>query len=424
MHLYCGLRGYVEKFAKERDYVVEYEFDNSDKQFSVVEAKQFCESLKLPFEVKDYQLKTFIKCVRQGRALCLSPTSSGKSLMIYLLYQYYSGKTLIICPTVNLVLQMASDFASYGMDSDDIHKIFSGEEKDSDKPLCISTWQSLHKLPKEYFDQYDVITVDEAHGAQATTLKGMMEKAVNCDHKFGWTGTLSGTTTHLLVLTGLFGRLIENITTADMITQGHASQLEIKCILLKHPEINCKLLKKAVYQDEIDFIISNGNRNKFIKNLALSLDGNTLILFRLVEKHGKVLYDEIQNSKETEQFGLSINFVHGEIEAEDREAIRKIIEGAKRSITVASYGTFSTGVNIPRIDNIIFSSPYKSRIKVLQSIGRGLRLAEGKSLCTVFDIADDLSYKKHQNHTLKHFAERVTLYAKENFNYKLYRVEL
>lgn len=420
--LYAGLRSYVEKFAGERQYEVKYAEATADKEFSVVEAKAFIDTLNLPFEVRDYQLRAFVSCIRSGRRLVVSPTASGKSLIIYLLYQYYSGvlvKTLLVVPTVNLVLQMHSDFVSYGMHPDDAHKIFSGEDKETDKRLSISTWQSLMKQPKAFFNDFDLVVIDEAHGAQAKSLKDIMEKLTSCHHRFGFTGTLDGTQTHLLVLTGLFGKVLKVATTSELIDQQHLSPFEIKTILLHHPEIACKLLKKATYQDEVDFLVSNGDRNRFIKNLALSLEGNTLVLFRLVEKHGKGLYDEIKTAKDRKVF-----YLHGGVEASEREEVRRIIESEKNAIIVGSYGVLSTGINILALHNIIFASPYKSRIKVLQSIGRGLRKADNKDICTLYDIADDLSYKKHQNHTLKHFIERIKIYNAEKFDYKLYRITL
>ncbi len=423
--LYKGLRSTVEDFATAREYQVEYTEPNLETEFSIVEAKAFIDTLKLPFEVRDYQLNAFIKCVRSGRRLVLSPTASGKSLIIYLLHcwyqwQPYHYKTLLVVPTVNLVLQMETDFISYGYNPNDIHKVFSGEDKDSDKKIVISTWQSLYKLPKEYYDSYDLVMIDEAHGAKAKSLKDIMEKMTSCHNRFGFTGTLDGTETHKLVLMGLFGRLLKVATTSELIDQKHLSPFEIKCILLKHSEINSKLLKKVPYADEIDFLISSKARNLFIRNLTLSLEGNTLVLFRMVDKHGRILYDDIkQNAGERKVF-----YLHGGVEASEREEVRRIIESERDAIIVGSYGVLSTGINILALHNIIFASPYKSRIKILQSIGRGLRKTDKKDVCTLYDIADDLSYKKHKNFTLKHYIERVRIYNTEKFNYKQYRIDL
>jgi len=417
--LYAGLRHHVESFCRERDYELEYGFDNSSFEYSLVEMKQFIATLKLPVEPYDFQISTVTKCIRDGRRLVLSPTSSGKSLMIYILMRYYGLKTLIVAPTVPLVHQMAGDFKDYGFDSDKhCHKIYQGQEQETKKPVTISTWQSIYKNDAEYFEQFDVIMVDEVHLATAKCLKGIMEKCTDTFIRFGWTGTLDDTQTHKLVLEGLFGPVLKEKSTADLIEDGVVSPLHIKMILLKYPEITAKLLNKSTYEDEIDFLMANAARQRFIKNLAESLTGNTLILFRYIDKQGKPLYDDIKRSVKNR----NVYYVDGSVSADDRNDLRAIIEREEDSITVGSYGSISTGTNIRRIHNIILASPYKGQIKILQSIGRGLRLHETKTHLTVYDIGDDLQYKNHKNHTLKHFIIRLKIYLKENFDPKIYKV--
>jgi superfamily II DNA or RNA helicase len=419
--LYGGLRSHVERFAKERDYEVEYLFDNAATEFSVKEAKAFIATLNLPVDRQphDYQVDTFVHCVRSGRRLVLSPTGSGKSLMIYLLFRYYAEQTLIIVPTIGLVHQMFTDFQDYGFDSEAFcHKVYQGQSLLSDKPITISTWQSLYKQPKEYYDDVRCIIIDEAHLATAKSLKDIMEKAEKTYYRTGWTGTLDGTATHKLVLEGLFGEVYKGKSTAELIEDGFLSPLKVKMILLKYPEIARKLLNKATYADEMDYIVSASARNRFIKNLAESLEGNTLILFRYIDKHGKPLYDDIKNSLKDR----NVYYVDGGTKGTERDELRAIIEKEENAIIIASYGTFSTGINIRRLHNVVFASPYKSQIKILQSIGRGLRKVDGKEHCTVYDIGDDLSYKKNQNHTLKHFILRMKIYHQEKFNPKVYNV--
>ena len=422
--LYAGLRHYVERFCEEREYEHEYSFDTSRREFSVVEAKEFIAKLKLPdhIEVRDYQIKAFVECVRDGRMLILSPTASGKSLIIYILMRFYAEKSLFVVPTIGLVHQLYSDFESYGFKSDKYcFKIYQGTGTETKKQILISTWQSIYKLPKTFYDNIKLIVVDEAHLATAKSLKDIMEKATDCYNRFGFTGTLDGTQTHKLVLEGLFGRVFKTASTTELIDAGHLSEFKIKALLLKHPEISCKLLKGSTYSDEIDYLVSSAARNTFIKNLALSLEGNTLILFRLVEKHGKLLYDEIKAAVGETR---SVYYIHGGVDGQERDDMRKIIETENNAIIVASYGTFSTGINIVALRNLIFASPYKGRIKVLQSIGRVLRKGEGHDQAVLFDIADDLSYKKHNNHTLKHFMERIKIYHQEKFNPKIYKINL
>jgi superfamily II DNA or RNA helicase len=420
--IYTGLIPYIEKFCKERNYLIDYIDDFSCEEFSLKEAKDFVSKIKPTMEPRDYQLEAFVYAVRNRRALLLSPTASGKSFIIYLLTRYYNARTLIIVPTTSLVSQLASDFADYGFESDRyVHRIFSGQDKQTDKPITISTWQSIYKLDKKYFEQFDVVIGDEAHLFKAASLASIMSKLHRCRYRFGFTGTLDGTQTHRLVLEGIFGAVKKVTTTAELIEQKHLADFNIKAIVLKYPDEIKKMLKDASYQDEIDFIVRNDARNRFIKNLALSLDnGNTLLLFQYVEKHGKVLYDMIKNDAGDRK----VFFVSGEIDGEEREQIRKIVESEKNAIIVASYGTFSTGVNIRNLHNIIFSSPSKSRIRNLQSIGRGLRKSETKTTSTLYDISDDLSWKSKKNHTLLHFIERINIYNEEKFEYKIYTVGL
>ena len=457
--LYAGLNRYVEEFCKARKYEVEYETDFSSSEFSLIEAKKFIESLDTTFKPRDYQLEAFVHAVRERRALLLSPTASGKSFIIYLLMRYYNAKTLIIVPTTTLVHQLASDFKEYGYsdlvtssnkgNSDQrslpkgrnsrgggirsdsgnsasnewtsgIHKIYAGQEKRSQAQVTITTWQSIYKESKDWFNDYDVVIGDEAHNFKAKSLTSILTKLENCQYRFGFTGTLDGTQTHKLVLEGLFGPVRKVTTTAELIEQKHLADFKIKAIVLSYPdEIRKMISRSADYQAEMDYIVKLAARNNFIKNLTLSLEGNTLLLFQFVEKHGQALYDIIKADTKNKVF-----FVHGGVDGSEREEIRKIVNESKNAIIIASYGTFSTGINIPNINNVIFASPSKSRIRNLQSIGRGLRKSETKSEATLFDIADDISWKSKKNYTLLHFMERVKIYNEEKFDYKIYKVSL
>jgi superfamily II DNA or RNA helicase len=420
--IYGGLNSYIEEFCKKRNYEIEYITDFSKEEFSLKEANDFIDSLNIPskFERRDYQVDAFTYAVRHRRALMLSPTASGKSFIIYLLTRYYNAKTLIIVPTTSLVSQLYSDFADYGFDSNtNVHRVFGGQDKQTDRPITISTWQSIYKLDKKYFEQFDIIIGDEAHLFKAKSLTSIMSKLSKTKYRFGFTGTLDGTQTHKLVLEGLFGKVRQVTTTAKLIEEKHLAEFQIKAIILKYPDIIRQGLRTADYQTEIDFLVRFPPRNRFIKNLVLSLEQNTLILFQFVEKHGEVLYDMI--TKETDR---PVYFVSGKVEGEEREEIRKIVEKSNNAIIVASSGTFSTGVNIRNLHNIIFSSPSKSKIKNLQSIGRGLRKSETKEIATLYDIADDLTWKNRKNYTILHFVERMKIYNEEQFNYKIYPVNI
>ncbi len=419
--LYAGLTKYVEEFCKSRDYQLEYESDFSSEEFSLKEAQEFIEKLKPTMQPRDYQLDAFVHAVRERRALLLSPTASGKSFIIYLLVRYYAKRTLIIVPTTSLVSQLASDFADYGFDSATyVHRVFAGQDKVSTKPITITTWQSIYKVDKKYFDNFDLVIGDEAHLFKAKSLTTILTNLSRTRYRFGFTGTLDGSQTHRLVLEGLFGAVRKVITTAELIEQKHLAEFNIKAIVLNYDDDIKKLVSSYKYQDEMDWLVRCPERNNFIKNLALSLEGNTLLLFQFVDKHGKVLYNMLQSEAKDRK----VFYVSGEVEGEDREEIRRIVENESNAIIVASFGTFSTGVNIKNLHSVIFGSPSKSRIRNLQSIGRGLRKSNTKDAATLYDIADNLSWKAKKNFTILHFMERIKIYNEEKFKYKIYNVHL
>lgn len=421
-HIYYGLIPYIQKFCEDRDY--QFECDSTvdiNEEFSIDEANSFIDTLGLPFEPREYQLKAFVYAIRNKRHMILSPTASGKSLIIYLITRYLNGKTLIIVPTISLVSQLYKDFKDYGFDSDGhVHQIFSGVEKNSEKPIIISTWHSIYKLSKQWFNQFDVVIGDEAHLFKAKSLTTIMTNLTDCAYRFGFTGTLDGTQTHRLILEGLFGRVKKVTTTKELIDKGKLAKFKIKALILKHSDEKCKEGKNYKYHDEIEYLVGSFARNRFIKNLAISLKGNTLILYQLVEKHGKPLNNMIRDAAEDRP----VFFVHGKVGVEEREQVREITEQESNAIIVASYGTFSTGINIRNLHNVIFASPSKSKIRTLQSIGRGLRLGDNKDEATLFDIADDLTYKSRKNFTLEHFIERMKIYNEEKFEYKIYTINL
>jgi superfamily II DNA or RNA helicase len=436
--LYHGLLPYIESFCEEREYTLEYGDPRPDltEDYPVYHADKFISGLSLQsrrtdIDVRDYQKNAYVSAMRKQRCLLLSPTASGKSLIIYLiirqLLEYRCKKGLIIVPTTSLVEQLYTDFTDYstanGWDvATSVHRIYQGKDKNTALPLTISTWQSIYTQPKEYFEQFDFVIGDEAHLFKAQSLTGILSSCVNARYRIGLTGTLDGTKTHKLVLEGLFGQVERVTTTKELMDNKQLADFTIKCLVLKHDDEICKLLKGKTYQEEIEYLILNESRNKFIKNLAVSLKGNSLILYQYVDKHGKILYDMLTK---TENIGdRKIFFVYGKTDTETREQVRRITEEENDAIIVASYGTFSTGINIRNLHNIIFASPSKSRVRNLQSIGRGLRIGDNKTEAVLYDIADDLRYKNHLNFTLKHFIERTKIYNEEKFIYKLYKIGL
>lgn len=436
--LSAGLYVYLLKFASERSYSVDTE--ESDQYGLPVPEPESLSALphllgdeSLPFQPRDYQVAAMKTALKRTRAILLSPTGSGKSFIIYLIAQYWlkyitdgwrypkAGRVLVIVPTTSLVEQMYQDFVDYGQSEKGMHRIYSGKDKNFDCAICISTWQSIYKLPKKWFEQFGMILGDECHGFKSKSLSSIMNKATEAKYRYGFTGTLDGTQTHRLVLEGLFGPVYDVTTTKELQDEGTLADLDIKVLLMNYSKEVRENFGKRTYQDEIDFIVRHDARNRFIRNLALDASGNTLVLFHRVDAHGKPIFDLINNKAEE---GRRVFFIAGEVATSDREAIRKIVEKQKNAIIVASMGTFSTGVNIRNLHNIIFASPSKSQIKVLQSIGRGLRNSDDGRATQLFDLADDLHWKSRKNYTLLHSAERVKIYEKQQFKYKLVKVDI
>ena len=424
--LYVGLYNHLIQWCQERGYKIEvvdnqwYGTPIESNDFVTPEGiKAFVDSVT-SIKARDYQYYTIYKAIKYNRGLFLSPTGSGKSLMIYSLVRYYekiNKKILIVVPTTSLVEQISKDFTEYGWKADYYcHKIYSGQDKNTDKPVIITTWQSIYKFPKRYFDDIDCVIGDEAHLFKSKSLTNIMEKCHNAKYRFGFTGSLDGTKTHKWTLEGLFGHCEKITKTDDLIKQGYLSNFRIKILLCKH-----EYQKFPDYHSEIEYLVTNKKRNNFIKDLVLNLEGNTLVLFNYVEKHGEPLYELINSSVDDKR---KVFFVHGSVDVDERELVRELTEKEDNAIIIASYGTFSTGINIKRLHNIVFASPSKSRIRNLQSIGRGLRKGEGKDVATLYDIADDISKNHLINYTLKHLVERVKIYDDENFKYETIKVNL
>jgi superfamily II DNA or RNA helicase len=428
--LNTGLYEHLKKFCSDRMYPLQLQetkyghpaLTNKVKHQDLI---KFQSGLKLPFDLYDYQYDAVTHGIEKKRAILLSPTGSGKSFIIYNLLRWYldnfDKQVLIVVPTTSLVEQMYKDFEDYGYDvKENVHRIYSGKDKNTDKPIIISTWQSIYKFPKEWYENMGCVFGDEVHLFKAKSLSGIMNKCVNAEYRFGTTGTLDGTETNKLVLEGLFGPTKRVTMTRDLQEKGTLAKIDITVLLLRYHNDVCHMLKDATYQEEIDYIVTNEKRNRLISNLALDQKGNSLVLFQYVEKHGKPLFDMIQKKAKSRP----VYYVSGEVEAKDREQIRGIVEKQKNAIIVASLGTFSTGINIRNLHNIIFASPSKSQVKVLQSIGRGLRKSDDGSTTKLYDVADDMHIKSHKNFTLRHSAERIKIYTKEQFPYKIFKLDL
>lgn len=430
--IYAGLVNDIAKFSKDLD--IEVEFEGKKHEMPGIEQDipdnlidGFLNALDLhargePIAMREYQYESFKEAIRKQRLLLLSPTASGKSLVIYALMRWWrevhERKILIIVPTISLVSQMESDFKDYSQGKfNDMHCITGGVDKKTDKRVVISTWQSIYKMPPGWFAQFGSVVVDEVHHAQSKSIQGIMNNLLVCPDRVGMTGTLQEAKTHELVLKGLFGSVYKATTTRDLIDNDQISDMKIQLLRLNYSDEDKKTAKSFEYQDEISFIIQHEKRNRFISKLGATLPGNTLVIFSRID-HGKDLFEQIKELTDKE-----VNYIAGETDKESREAVRKFAEG-NEVIIVASLGVFSTGVNIRNLHNLVFAHPSKSKIKVLQSIGRVLRKSDDGKSATIYDIIDDMKYKSRDNYTLRHAGERFRYYTEEKFDYKINNVDL
>lgn len=437
--IYAGLINRLLDYCKENQLSVNIDPEVKElfKGDSEEQVNEYVNGLVMSahgkrIEFRDYQKKAIAVCMTQKRKLIQSPTSSGKSSIIYGICRYLldnvlekGERILVIVPTIGLVTQLKSDFADYsslnGWDAD-ANMVLSTESKgkrNEKAPIFVQTWQSCFKLPEEYFSQFRAIITDEVHQAAANSLVSIGKKC-NAEFRIGLSGSINEEDEATdMTLTGIYGTKYTTVTTKQLMDEGTVAKLKVNCIQLKYEKNDFS----GSYQKELEYIVQNNDRNRLIMDMANELEGNVLILFGLVEKHGKPL-KELSKKYQKELF-----FVYGGTDVDDREKIRKLAETHKKGcIILASYQTFSTGVNIRNIRHIIFASPTKSFSRVIQSIGRGLRTSLTKTHCDVYDLFDEIrgDYKDPSsfNYTFKHFLERVKIYVKEGFEYSVNKVDI
>ncbi len=419
-NLLYGHLNEVLSIAQELNYKVTLETGVNDvDKFSVADVNKLLDEANLPakFERRDYQLQYASAALSQKRILIESPTGSGKSFLMYIillkLLDAMEGRIAVIVPRTSLVEQMYSDFADYGMDVERYCGRIYAKYKDinPDKRIYITTWQSIATRELDYFLQFEAVLGDEAHTFKAKSLRYIMENCNNASYRIGLTGTIPSKPSEKLLVEGLFGPEYNLETSRSLIDRGVLNEMHpIKVKVLKYSETERKLNRKTKYQEEIDFIINSDKRNKYLKELTKSLSSNTLLLFSRVEAHGKPLYELIKD-----RVGKNVYFISGEVETIEREKIRKIMESESDAVIIASMGTFSTGINIPNLNNLILAMPTKSDELVVQMIGRVLRKSDSPT--KVYDIVDDLSWNGEHNYAMRHALERIKIYAKKEYDY-------
>lgn len=421
------------------EYELDSELKNVGLNVSEKDITDFInEELACDMTLRDYQLAGVIAALKMGKCITVLPTASGKSfcqftIVNYLLKKEYCEKILLIVPTLSLVDQMQYDFLDYGKNiknyKDNIHTIYSGKSKQSNAQIYISTWQSLLDIEPEYFEQFDCVLVDEAHLSTGKSITTILHACVNSKFRFGVSGTLQDSKVAKTQLESVIGEIVESVDTKQLIENGTLTPIKIYNLVIKYnkeqqkkftdilkankEEIKLNAAKK--YKLEMDFLSSSKERKKIILNTTNRCDGNTLILFKNIS-YGKELVKLLD--KYTER---NVYFIYGDISADERERVRLIMEEESNAIIVATLNIFSTGINIKKLKYLIFAQTIKSKIKVLQSIGRVLRKHDSKDEAVLIDIVDNINDK---NFAYKHAVDKLDLYDSEGFKYKIKEINL
>lgn len=424
--IYKGLLLRILEFADKRGYAVEYiNDDDNDFHLDDAEISEFVGDTKINIRgemvyLTDYQQTAASFAIKNHRALLLSPTSSGKSAIIHTLIRWhlqFDRKVLLVVPSTLLVDQMYSDFNDYeaGFSDENCQKLYGGKSKRVDRNVLITTWQSIFTQSPEYLSQFDVVIGDEAHGLTSKEVSKFLDNMTQCKFRIGTTGTTNGSKIHQLQLEGIFGRLLKVTTTNELMQRGVVSDMEIEMVLFEHSPLVCAKYKKSDYLEEVKYIASIDARNKYIADIIKNktTTGTTLVLFNLTE-HGRLIYDSLNDVP-------NVFYIDGSVATEDRELIRTGVNQIEKSVVIASSGTMKQGVSIPSIDTIILVTPTKARITILQSLGRGLRLKDGKSKCMVYDLADDFDKRCFSK---GHAKQRARMYKSEKFKVNLRKVKL
>ena len=366
----------------------------------------------------DYQADAVATALSLKRTVLIAATSAGKSLIIYLwmrliqlqlLEDGKQGKILIIVPRSSLVEQLYSDFEDYSKLDDNwychkhVQKISGKYSKTFKNNVIISTWQSLAKADRDMLDEEVVaVAVDEVHTAAASSIKDILSSLKNCPYRIGLTGTLDNSESNKMVIQGLIGPVVKIVSAKELMELGTATKVTVNVMLLKYPKDEIDKLKQVKkeleessniytkdsikrkkYVMEMELIESYKPRNEFISSLTTVYDGNTII-FHDKKAHAETLKESIKQVKD------NVVTINGDIDVDIREDIRTLAELSNDLVIIASYGTSSAGVSIKRLHNLIFASPTKSVVRVLQSIGRMMRLHETKEVANVIDIVDDI----------------------------------
>ena len=424
------LISFAEKYSYECDFLFDVEkLINDVSEEDVVDfySKLFNDS---DFEPRDYQHEAIMSALTHKRGIIVSPTGSGKSLDIYTIIRFIllaqvdkkeNDKILLIVPNISLVEQMFSDFKEYGWKDIDEYCgiLYAGKEINYEKPVLISTWQSVYKRDSKFFSKFGTLIVDECHQAKATSINQIARECVNAEYRIGFTGTMSTVPADMYNIYGYLGPQIFNICTKTLQDKDVLSQITIANLILKYPDEVVKSMEEASYAHEVRFITDYEPRNKVFDFIIKSKEPGENIL---------ILCQRIKHLKNIESYVLKhypsfkTYCIYQKVKAEEREEIRVGMEKKGDVIIIGTFATMSVGINIKNLHHVVLASSYKSKTKILQSIGRGLRKHASKKQLILWDIIDNFIWVgpkggQHVNHVYKHFIQRMTYYKEQGFEF-------
>lgn len=434
-----GLLPDLTAFADEAGY----SYSISDRtlesisQFNVDDDKvrMIYEKFNGPFDPLDAQIEAVKHCLNNGRAIIIAPTSMGKSYAIHGLACVHAKakqRVLIIIDRAQLVEQLRTNLAEeYNGKAFFNYATIYDKVNPTDADVFVTTWQSIYENDEAWFKNFDVLIGDEVHKFKAASLRTIIDKCGHINYRYGFTATLDNdSATDRLTLKGMFGTPHRVATIKELIAAGIVTPPIVKAIIVEYSDdhraqiannktkmVSGRAVKKdptEQFRDEIEFIEEYVPRLEFIRKLDSKLDGNTLIAFRR-EKHGQAILNYVRDDA---------FFVSSTVKVDKRLQISEKIDQMDDATAVVSIGTFSTGINIKKINNIIIACQIQSKITVPQLIGRGMRKHDSKSAVYIYDLGDDLTWKGKENTSFKHFKERLQIYAEAGFKIEISKIKI
>lgn len=438
-----GLVNMVKGFASNLDYTVDIEDilapkpQMSREDFDAWLAAKDIYAGNTKITPHWYQADSVFHAINNRRGTLNLPTSAGKSLIQTLIARWflesYQSKVLLIVPTTALVKQMRDDMVDYRLFPSSAINLLGGGNKgqNDDALITVATWQTAVKQKPEWFAQFGLMMCDECHLATGASISKIIKQMTHCEYKFGLSGSLKDGKTNVLQYIGLFGDVFRPVDTAKLMEDGQVADMSIKSVILRYKDEECAGCKELNYAEEIKYITTHKKRNAWVCSLARKLadrNENVLVLFKNTA-HGKALYEALKATH-----GDKVHYIAGETKTDQRAELRGVAENETGLIIVASYGVMSTGISIKQLHHLVFSHPVKSKVIVLQSIGRVLRKHGSKTKALVWDIVDNLGIKtksktaknpyRHMNYAFKHGVERIQRYNAEKFDYTMVKVDL